>query len=109
MDNNKGIKWITLTYDFNADKIVYFNIFDNIKFRDLVCTALYHFKSFNEFLEDLKKALFISFASKSEYEIMCKGILGDASYKYDVYKQVLPNIEILAEYILKEVCIRYER
>lgn len=107
--NNKTIKWMTLTYDFNADKIVYFDIFDDSKFRDLVYTAINHFTSYDGFLDDLKKALFISFASKSEYEIMCKGILSNTNYKYDVYKQVLPNIEILAEYVLKEVGVEYER
>lgn len=70
MAEKKKLKWIVYREDFNARKIVPFDIFDHWKFEDDVKKDLKKYKDKNEFAEELRKNLFYYFGSKSEYEVV---------------------------------------
>lgn len=99
-----NLKWYVLIHDFNKDEIKNFNIFDSGKFIRGINIALKDYDSYGKFKEDVRGALFYAFCSKAEYEIICKGLVSkeDNEFKIDVYKQVLPNLDILARYIITE-------
>lgn len=58
--------------------------------------------SLEEFTDELRKIIMHEEWSRVEYEIMVGAILGsnEKMQKIDCYYQVLPNIEILAKYVL---------
>lgn len=100
-----NLKWYVLIHDFNKDEIRKFNIFDSSNFTEWTEVAIKKYESFKGFKDDLKGALFYAFCSKCEYEIICRGLVSreDNEFKIDVYEQVLPNLDILARYIITEV------
>lgn len=96
------MEWYVLNHDFNSDKIVSFNIFRNVTFKQEVDKLLEEFVTFDDFKEKLDGALKYSFLSKAEYEIMCSGLFDrNKAYKIDVYTQVKPNLDTLARYIIE--------
>lgn len=99
-----NLKWYVLIHDFNKDEIIKFNIFDSGRFTKWVGIALKDYDSYGKFKDDVRGALFYAFCSKCEYEIICKGLFSreDNEFKIDVYEQVLPNLDILARYIITE-------
>lgn len=101
----ENLEWYVLNHDFNKDEIEKFNIFRSINFTKWVDIAIKKYETYEKFREDLRGALFYAFCSKAEYEIICKGLVSikDNEFKIDVYEQVLPNLDILAKYILTEV------
>ena len=81
-----------------------FNIFHSVRFCKALNKSLKEFVTMDKFKEELKSDLMYAFWSKREYEIsvgdLCEGDI--AKYqKIDVYSQVLPNLDILAEYIIE--------
>ena len=104
----KDMKWFVKNWDFNGKKLENFNIFCNWKFIDGVQHTLDKYfdispYNFEDFKEDIRRELQYCFWSKREYELF----IGDAfeedinTYeKVDVYSQVLPNLDILCNYIL---------
>ena len=96
------MEWYVLNYDFNKKKIETFNIFRNTRFSEAVQKLLENYITFDDFVEKLKNEIKYSFWSKREYEIS----VGDAFCgeeeleKWDISMQVLPNIKILAKYII---------
>lgn len=97
------MKWYVLNHDFDSDKIVSFDIFRNVRFKQDVNKLLEEFVTFDDFKEKLDNALKYSFLSKAEYEMMCSGLFDrNKAYKIDVYSQVVPNLDILARYIIEE-------
>lgn len=100
------MEWYVLNYDFNAEKIGCFNIFNSSKFCDGIAEMRKtEWLSIDAFFERLDRVLSYCFQGKREYEIS----VGDAFEtdceklrKIDVYSQVKPNIERLARYILVE-------
>lgn len=96
------MEWYVLNYDFNKKKVETFNIFRSITFTKGVQELLNNYITFDDFVEKLKNKIKYSFWSKREYEIS----VGDAFCKeeelekWDIANQVLPNIEILANYII---------
>lgn len=101
-----NLKWYVLDYDFNSDAIIKFNIFNSSKFNDCVNELIKKYSNFTDFKEKLKKDLMYCFWSKSEYEIVVGGLFAKEDkdlFKIDVYEQVLPNLDILVDYIINEV------
>ena len=97
------LKWYVIYHDFNNDKIESFNIFHSSNFRDGVEKELKKYTDFESFKKEIKNWLMYSFWSKSEYEIICSGLFEKSEqYKIDIYYQVLPNLDILANYIIDE-------
>ena len=100
--NFDDYKWFVLIHEFNGDTIEQFNIFHSMNFTRCLERSLKHYTDFKTFKEDLRGDLFYAFGSKCEYEIMCSGLvsLHENETKIDVYTQVLPNLDILANYII---------
>ena len=97
------MKWYVLWHEFNSDIIEPFNIFSNVTFKQDVDKLLEEFITFDDFKEKLDGALKYSFMSRAEYEIMCSGLFDrHKAYKIDVYTQVVPNLDVLAKYIIEE-------
>lgn len=96
------MEWYVLNYNFNKKKVETFNIFRSVRFTKGVQELLDNFITFDDFVEKLKNEVKYSFWSKREYEIS----VGDAFCreeeleKLDISMQVLPNIKILAKYII---------
>lgn len=96
------MEWYVLNYDINSKKVISFNVFWNIKFKESVEELVENFITFDDFVEKLKREIKYYFCSKREYEIS----VGDLFYKeeelekWDVGKQLIPNIKVLAEYII---------
>ncbi len=96
------MEWYVLNYDFNKKKVETFNIFRNAVFVKNVQELVNNYLTFDDFVEKLKSEIKYNFWSRREYEIS----VGDAFCKeeelekWDIANQVLPNIEILANYII---------
>lgn len=96
------LEWYVLNYDFNKQKIEYYNIFNHTYLLESLQKILNNYTNFNDYIEQLDKLLRYCFWSKREYEIS----VGDAFEtdltkfkKIDVYFQLKPNIELLGIYI----------
>lgn len=98
------MKWYVLNYDFNAKKIVNYNIFNSSKLSDGVEKILKEYDGhFNKFVQELESLLKYCFWCKREYEISAGDLWEkdfNAYQRIDVYDQLISNIDILAEYIL---------
>ena len=70
MAEKKKLKWIVYRHDFNANKIVTFNIFDHWKFEEDVIKDLKKYKDKDDFTEQLRRNLQYWFWSKSEHEVV---------------------------------------
>ena len=84
-----------------------FNIFSNYKVNEKTNELCKEYKKENmtleEFIEKLELIIRCEEWSRCEYEISVGSLFMDKDEKpdkYDCYMQVLPNIEILAKYIL---------
>ena len=100
-----NLKWFVLIHDFNSDEIRHFNIFNSANFERCLERSIKKYSTFAKFKEDLEGDLFYAFCSKAEYEIICSGLSSkyDREYKIDVYTQVMPNLDVLARYIITEI------
>ena len=104
----RKLEFYVLNYDFNKKELYNMNIFNNCKFIEGIKEAVNKYTSlsaynYNSFKEDIQKELQYAFWCKREYELF----IGDAfetnldNYeKVDVYSQVLPNLDLLCNYIL---------
>jgi len=101
------MEWYVLNYDFNNKKVVSHNIFNNISFIRHLSQYIDEYEkgilSYKELKESIRSSLRGAFWSRREYELS----IGDAfetdldKYeKIDVYRQVLPNLDLLVKYIL---------
>lgn len=102
------LKFYVLNYSHYDGKVVTYNIFNNIHVHDATIQLVneYHkdrIKSFEEFVEELKRIVMWQEWSRREYEIS----VGDAFEndldkfeKWDCYAQFEPNAEMFAHYLL---------
>lgn len=99
------MKWYVLISDFNKKEIIPYNIFNNGKFVDGIKELLEKgIGEYSTFVEDLAKLCRYCFWCKAEYEVMIGDLFEEDVNKYkkvDVFTQIEPNIELLADYILK--------
>ena len=101
MKNYNELEWYVLIHDINDDIIRHFNIFRSSKVQDMVNDALKHYTNFEAFKTTLTKIFKYEYLSKAEFEIYVNGMFSKKeSRKIDVYYQIEPNINIIAEYII---------
>lgn len=97
-------EFYVLNYDFNAKKIINFNIFSNHEVLKWVTQHVEDFNlcklSFEELCEEIRKTIAWQEWGRRQYEIS----VGDAFEtncdkleKWDCYKQALPNLELIAK------------
>ena len=98
----KKLEWYVLNYDFNKKKIEYFNIFQHSYLVESLKEYLSNDNfNYSDYIERVDKLLRYCFWSKREYEIsVADAFETDISKlkKIDVYFQLKPNIEKIAEY-----------
>ena len=99
------MEWYVLNYDFNKKEAYSFNIFNSANFLEGLKRIMQEYEGMGmtekEFLERLDSVLRCSFWGKCEYEIYVTDAFNDNESKIDVYSQIKPNIEILANYIVE--------
>lgn len=98
-------EWYVLNWDFNHDTYEMYNIFNNCHVHEYTNKLCRDYKTkhmtFDEFKEELRKIIMWQEWGRCEYEIVVSYFIGDAKeYKIDCYTQVLPNLDILASYVL---------
>lgn len=98
----QNLKWYVLNENFNARKIELFNIFNHSGLTESLEKILKKYTNFEDFKEKLKNKLFYYFNSKREYEILVKDLGKTIEEKISVYDQVIPNVDLLANYIIDE-------
>ena len=100
-------EWYVLNENRNTHKIVPYNIFNNIRVNERTNELCARYKkelTFEMFVEELRKIIQYQEWSRCEYEIMVNGLFNDDDkwQKIDCYSQTLPNIKIIAKYVLEE-------
>ena len=110
MNNIKDkLQFYVLNYDFNKEKVVHFNVFNNIRVYESTLKLIddYNNKkySFDEFVKELLKIVQWEEWSRRQYEIS----VGDAFEtdldkfeKWDCFEQFRPNARMFAHYLLGE-------
>lgn len=91
-----------INYDFNKNKFETYDVLPYL--RDCYKEKENKPKSFSEFKEFIEKEAMYQFWARCEYEIIlidwpCK----KHSEKWDVYKQIMMNIDIITELLMKDV------
>lgn len=97
-----SLSWNVLTWGFNEDRLVNFNIFDNANLINFIKETVTKEYDFDEFLYTLDRTLCSCFGYKCEYEILIGGLFTNDKSRYkkvDVYSQLKPNLKQLAAYI----------
>ena len=93
------IEWYVYYHDFNAQKIIKWNVFNHGTFAEKVNKLLQENLSRDEFADSLKKYLMYYMWSKCEYEIILSPWTGRADdIKIDVYDQIMMNFDRFVEY-----------
>ena len=93
-------EFYVLNYSFNDKKVVNYNIFNNSKLCDGIDNLLNNFVTYKDFVEQLDRLLRYCFWCKAEYEIMVGDLFeqdADRLEKIDIYRQVAPNVEVIAK------------
>nr|WP_270248976.1 hypothetical protein [Coprococcus catus] len=103
------LEWNVLYYDFNARKIITFNVFDHGRFREEVIKLFSPTISRNEFSKKLRSIVMYSFCCKAEYEVIISPWIGDekAAVKIDIYTQLMNNWEQFVNYTGNELLKLY--
>lgn len=97
------MEWYVLNFSYAEGKVQKFNIFRSVRFKEGVDKLLHNFVTMDKFTEDLRNLLVYCFWCKREYEISagdlhCQNL--DKYIRVDVYDQIIPNLDILANYII---------
>lgn len=109
---NVKLKYNVMRYDWNSKKVVPSNILGYIKIDDLVKRIRKGEINSRETLSSyIDKELRYYCWSRAECEIMITDLLGDMSHaeKIDMYYQAKLNFDILVDYVIETMDIRFER
>lgn len=93
------MKWNVYYHDFNAQKIIKWNVFNHGTFKKEVDTLLKEKIDKDGFSEKLKREVMYYFWSKCEYEIILSPWIGRADVtKIDIYDQIMMNFGSFVDY-----------
>ena len=97
------VEWNAYYYDYNADKIEPFNVFDHGRFyEDCQKNARKNPKDFDAFCDQLRKDVMYYYWSKCEWELVLTPWTSQsekAAIKIDVHDQIDLNWDIFCEYV----------
>lgn len=103
MVNMNDIEWFVYIEDFNANKIIKYNIFKHYRFVDDVKKCYKKYKdNYDSFSTEVRKSLMYYFWSKCEWEIILSGWPPRDDFdekKIDVYDQVMMNYDVFIKYL----------
>jgi len=102
------LKFYVLRYDWNNNKVIRYNIFDNVRVYEETIKTIKRYDnnemSFDDFVEELKGIVAWQEAYRREYEVS----IGDAFEenvnkleKWDCYMQFELNARMFAEWLIK--------
>lgn len=108
--NKPNFEYYVLKYDFNAKKVILFNIFRNVhvynKAVELTEDYINGETSYNNYVDELRTIIKREEWGRREYEIS----VGDAFEtdcskleKWDCYRQCEENIELIADMCIKRM------
>ncbi len=93
------------SYPYTGGNIKPYNIFDNVHVYESTVKLCEDFKkktmTLNEFTEELRKIVMWQEWARCEYEICVCGLFEEEGHKIDCYQQMLPNLKIMAKYVLQ--------
>lgn len=103
-------EWYVLNESFNHNRSIEpYNIFNNIRVNDETNALCIKYKrdkmTFEDFTEELRKIIMWQEWGRCEYEIVVGSLFAYEEKdlkKIDCYQQALPNIKIIAKYVLEE-------
>lgn len=102
---NKKLEWYVLNWDFNANKVVTYNIF----YQDYIDRLYKAYKkkeiTTKEQLKDFTLRYCFQYRSRVEYEIMVGDVFSkeDELEKIDIYYQIEMNIDRIVDYVNNEL------
>lgn len=98
------LKWYVLHKNFNKEEIEFYNVLQG--WEERIRKARKKVKTKTEFKDWLKKEFMYYYWSRSEYEIVVGGLFSEYPKelkKVDIWSQIEPNLDIVTDYIIKEM------
>lgn len=107
----KDLHYYVIEWSFNDNKPVYINVIDYLD-GEAFDEAINKYKSITNYAELYRwvsRELKYAFMSKAEHEMVINGILSnnDKSFKIDVWEQLIPNLELIVDYINDSLGLNY--
>lgn len=114
-------KFYAFYHEFNGNQLVAYNVITESLIQDLdkvVGKKYYNFRkskyeyldSREKFIEQLDSEFMYRYWSKSEWEFICSNWTGKKfEQKVDVYAQLKPNIEVIADLIIQAMDIDWNK
>ena len=100
MKKLRNLEYYVLTVNLNGELEVY-NIFTE-RLEEEIEKAIGKYVDFSSFKERLAIILKSKYLSRVEYECLMSDISDKKKYKTDIWKQIEPNLELIARYIIGE-------
>lgn len=99
MKKKVKLEYYVLNFDFNGRKIINYNVLFN--WEDTIRKTKKKSNSYEEFKELLMREFKYRYWGKAEYEIVATGLTfrEECASKIDVWSQIEPNFNIIADYI----------
>lgn len=100
-----SLEWFVIRFDQNKEKMYDYNIFQHRSFCEIVKNTFELYKNDPvAFKDNLRKCVLYFFWAKCEYEIILsewppRGDGKNRSEKIDIYKQVVKNFALFADYV----------
>ena len=117
---NAELKFYAFTYDWNTKSLEWTNVLGD-RYKEYLVKALKtkteerRIKNRDELKENLRQYLFSYYASRAEYEVLVGDLLSeinptkyvDEMVKIDVYNQVIKNLDVMVDYIINTMEIKF--
>lgn len=117
---NAELKFYAFTYDWNTKSLEWTNVLGD-RYKEHLVKALKtkteerRIKNRDELKENLRQYLFSYYASRAEYEVLVGDLLSeinpakyvDEMVKLDVYNQVIKNLDVMVDYIINTMEIKF--
>lgn len=107
MIKNK-LEWYVLYHDFNANKIAKFNVLNG--WEERLTKARKHIKCRQELYNWLDTEFRHYYWCRSECEILVGGLFVndiDELTKIDIYTQLVPNLNVITDYIINSMNFKF--
>ena len=106
---NSNLEWYVLRWDFNAKKVVNYNILEGLAediAREVRNKSLYDKSILKEYL----KTVFIyNYWSKTECEFFVSDLHSDeCCEKIDMWRQIEPNLNNIVDYVNTKMDLKFE-
>ena len=118
---NVNLTYYAFIYDWNGKRLEWINVLGD-RYKEHLVKALktkteeVRVKNRDELKKDLRSYLFYYYASRAEYEVLVGDLFSgldpakyvDGMVKMDVYDQVIMNLDIMVDYIINKMDIKFK-